>query len=145
MRKIPVLCQQQLLIQLDETAVKQLVVNGNLLSVPYVKRKKKTFFLDLRWSKECGEIEMGSRVTFSAHESDRLIGASETVGTNFVNGKTSLNTVYTPSQQAGSNASFSFSRIGVGKNLGRERERAEKKFQQDSLDLRFRTFLVSWK
>ena len=44
---------------------------------------------------------MGSRVTFSAHESDRLIGASETVGTNFVNGKTSLNTVYgTPSRQA---------------------------------------------
>ena len=68
--------------------------------MPYVKRKKKLFFLDLRWSKECGEIEMGSRVTFSAHESDRLIGASETVGTNFVNGKTSLNTVYTPSRQA---------------------------------------------
>ena len=49
---------------------------------------------------------MGSRVTFSAHESDRLIGASETVGTNFVNGKTSLNTVYTPSRQAGSNAAL---------------------------------------
>lgn len=43
---------------------------------------------------------MGSRVTFSAHESDRLIGASETVGTNFVNGKTSQNTVYAPSRQA---------------------------------------------